>query len=336
MEHFNRTHSGAYDENRISSVSSNDSGMKQSYSEYAESIGSTRSRPISIIPSYMNANVPKRKPVVPKSPISIKSTPTTPLTPSAPLATALLLLAIAAEPHLSTIPYLKMMLRRHRYSGIVLLGSAEHATRLKQIKMDIYALLGQLGQEVSLQMEMQENWAAEETSRTVSKVTDGKDPIQGVLCSPEYASDPGGSEILDIDEGQLDRSWKSSVAFLHTIAKSTLPNFRHTEHKQNSVSGLFLMTSATDLSPMSAVYKAGCDTLLKQLAESSAVKNVTVDHAENVLIPELEPAEETNGNANGLTAAAVPLDPAPDDYQAPPESPTKLWNMWALQMGAND
>ena len=115
-----------------------------------------------------------------------------------------------------------------------------------------------------------------------------------------------------------------------------MPNLTSNGHLHRGLGGYFLVTGPTETtSPRVSVHKAACDTFVALLADQNAANGLIVDYAENVYIPEPEPVEvngklhpsERNGLGNGDVAEFNPG-----------ESPTKLWNMWALQeqLGAAD
>lgn len=330
-----------------SSVYSNDSYKRHTYSEYADSTTSTSSRPISFTPSYMNnaPQVPARKPVGSKRPPSdLKSAatalppielPTARSPPSAPVPApnhvvkGLLILAIAAKPHPSTLSYVEMILNRGSFLGIVIMGNAEQETELKELKMNIYALLGKLGIEGGAHLELQKDWSAANITEIMSKAVKDTDPINGVLCTPSYdAGKSVDAEILSLDEDELQSPWKFSVGFLHSIAKSTLPRMQPKRNTGRANKLFFLVTEPKETTAISHLYETTCDNILTQLSGSSNLSGITIAYAQDVLIPEPEPPR-TNGNTD-FSAKAGPIDPDVGDF-APGESPTRLWGMWALQ-----
>ncbi|KAK3710486.1 hypothetical protein LTR37_010329 [Vermiconidia calcicola] len=338
MDHFYKRNASPFEENRLSSATSYDSMKKPADSDYAESTTSSSDRPASTVPSYMNAWVPARKPIVPRrglravnGDLGVMQAADLPSTPPPAPAKGVLLLVIAALPHPATISYVEMMLKRGLYSELWIVGSTEQETELKRVKMSIYALLGKLSLEVGVHLELQKRWSESEVSEAVSKASRAGDPIHGVLCSPAYDGNISqGSDILALDESEFQRPWTYSVGFLHSLAKATLPIMRGKGHIQHGVSGLFLITPPTESSATSSVYKAACDRFVDLIAEANASSELTVAYADTVLIPEPEPVR-TNGTPN-LPIPSRTKDPDEYDFAAG-ESPTKLWNLWALQDG---
>lgn len=300
---------------------------------------SASSRPISFTPSYGNT-VPPRKPVGSKRPPSeLKGVynptqsepvelPTARSPPSAPLPVlkGMLVLAIAATPHPSTISFVQIMLKRGSYSGITIVGNSEQETELKQLKMNIYGLLGKMGLEMAVQLELQETWTESEISTVVSKAVGDNDLVNGVLCSPSYdGTRYSDSNILSLDESQLQWPFSYSIGFLHNLARSLLPKMRPKMDIRGNVAP-FLVTEPTETTAISHFYETACENIVTQLAETSGFSGLTIAYAQDVLIPESEPLD-TNDSLD-LSIHDGPVD---TDTDFAPDSPTKLWGMWALQ-----
>lgn len=338
MERFYRTNP---EQSRASSVYSTESTKRHTaYSEYAESMTSTSSRPLSFTPpSYMNT-VPPRKPVGKRQPAEPKEVytaaapielPTARSPPSAPLPVAkgLLVIAIAASPHPSTKSYVEMMLKRGTYSGVVMIGNVEQEIELKQLKMSMYALLGKLSLEIGVQMELQTDWTEENISSAISKAVQEGELISGVLCSPSYDGNrPSDGGILSADQSQLQWPWKYSVGFLHSVAKCTLSKMRTSRDLRRANASSFLVTEPTETTAVSHLYETACENIVTQLQETGGIPGLAIAYAQDVLIPEPEPLD-TNGKES-LSSQAGPVDPDIGEF-SPGESPTRLWGMWALQ-----
>ena len=345
MERFYR----GVEQSRASSVYSNDSVKRHTYSDYADSMTSTSSRPISFTPSYMN-KIPQRKPVasarsatdmksvgVPlpielptaRSPPSVLAPVQVPVPAQAPVVKGLLVIAIAATMHPSTSSYIEMILKRGSYSGIVMIGRPEQEKELKELKMNIYALLGKLSLEAGVHLALQNEWSSSSISDATAKAFPEIEIINGVLCCPSYDANLAKNlDILSVDEDQLQLPWQLSVGFLHSIAKSTLPKMRPKTNVGRNNNLYFLVTEPTETTAISNLYETTCENVVTQLAENSSLSGITVAYAHDVLIPEPEPLK-TNGSLD-LSARAGPMDPDVGDF-APGESPTRLWGMWALQ-----
>ena len=253
--------------------------------------------------------------------------------PPAPVATkrtGVLLLVLAAEVHAETVRFVETALKQRAYSSIAIIGNKEHEPPIKQLKMEMYGLVGKLGRDMGVQTHTRADGSEEALSAVVAQALNGRHGLQGVLCSLAY--DDGGErsagDLLSLEQEELWRSWLGSFGFLHGVAKATLPLLRSARDHADDPS-LFLVIQAAARSPIAAINKAACDTLLRQLGTASTSQGVTIDFAESVLIPEPESIAPTNGvpklRTNGF--ASEPQE----SIFSPGESPTKLWNMWALQ-----
>lgn len=366
MEQFSRANPSAMRDEKTSSVYSTGSASTRTTGYRKSSADSSSSRPTSYTPSYMNA-VPARKPAPPRTPlnghsnnhsngstatqpIDIAASPQTPdrRTPSVNVKKGSLFLFIADAIHPSTLIYLETMLRRGAYSNIAVIGRQAQEKELKALKIQVYALLGKLSHSsVGVEVKMRETWDEKgivDILNEAMKANGSGEPVNGVLCSPVY----GGEEkagMMDMSEEQLGVPWKNSVGFLHGVAKAAFPNMR-------TAAGLFAVTGPTQHSPISTFYKTACESLIDLLAEDTATSGAAIVHAENVLVPEPEPeprpiSHDDNGqqqrikSMNGIQIPPQQPGPVHDQYDppdfAPSESPTKLWNMWALheQLGAD-
>nr|POF17069.1 hypothetical protein CFP56_57884 [Quercus suber] len=330
-----------------SSTADNDSSVTRSstYLDYRSSIDTTPSRPISHyasssraslrsgsrqgipLPSYMaNYQQGTAHLATKAQPITIPARVPVP----APVKPAVVrqgtvLIAIAAEPPTSTIFYLNVLLRRHAYAGIAIVGTAEHAETIKQLKIDTYALAGRLKQELSVTTHVPASWEGEEMGAVLQQIAsrDGSEQLRAVMCAPEY--DGMSNDLLSLEHDEVARSWQRSVGFLHAVAKSSIPSMA------GEVRGaVFAVLASTAHSPAALVNKAATNTLVRQLDTSYASsRGLAIGHAEQLLIPDPEPevevaAAETEGTRH------EEKEYADADFK-PSESPTKLWNMWALQ-----
>ena len=86
----------------------------------------------------------------------------------------------------------------------------------------------------------------------------------------------------------------------------------------------FLVTEPTETTAISHLYETACENIVTQLAETSGFSGLTIAYAHDVLIPEPQPLD-TNDDLD----LSTPGGPVDTDYA--PDSPTKLWGMWALQ-----
>lgn len=247
------------------------------------------------------------------------------------MSKGILLVAIADEPHAKTVSYIEMMLKRGAYSKIVLLGPQWREPELKQLKMNIYAVLGRLSLEAGIQLELQNDWDELGISNVVSRLQSG-DAIHGVLCSPMLRSAKFDTELgsdgpspLELDEQEFESQWKHTVAFLRNVAKATI-SFSPSSNERSTLPRLFLVTDPGKISTVDRIYKAACDKLMATIDFRD--RGMIVAYADTVLIPEPE-TEGKNGKLDLDTHEHFYNGDA-DDFPAG-ESPTKLWNMWALQ-----
>ena len=330
MERFNRANPGAV-QSSSSSVYSTDSLKETVDSAYSASTASVHSRTAPTAPSYMRATVPPRKPVTPRLAPSAngKFEKRTTFAERKPFPKGILLLAVGGSSHPSTVSYIEMMLKRGSYKEVMIVGYTGHEEELKRLKIDIYALLGKLGKEIGVTVISQEHWTPVDFANAVTKAVEGGDAVHGVLCSPAYEET---HDVLSADEKDLELSWRSSIGFIHRVAKATTPHFRSDRIAQTGIdpvqagtSDVFLVTSPPRKASF-ALNQAACDTLLRMLAETTAAKAISVDYADNILIPEPE-GVDINGEAQPVGNEHLGFDPT----FTPGESPTKLWNMWALQ-----
>ncbi|KAK0278800.1 hypothetical protein LTR35_009065 [Friedmanniomyces endolithicus] len=291
----------------------------------APSISSASSKPSSR-PSYMNYQetslaASKRTEIVVDTQISAP--------PSRYHGTLLVL--IVAEIHPQAIHFVRTWLKRWPFEAISVVGTPKYEAGIKQLKMEIYRLTGKLGWEVSVHTHLQAEWNSREIAATLDKLQAGSAPrrdVRGVLCCISYGSSSKlEEEVLRLEEAELAESWQQSVGCLHSAATAIIPRLQQSDAPQ---SDMFLVLEPSERSPVAVINKAACDALLDQLRTGSASKHLSIDHAERVLLPELEP-EVTNGTSddhhNGYHA---------DDTDfAAFESPTKLWAMWQNEEGGS-
>jgi hypothetical protein len=223
-----------------------------------------------------------------------------------------------------------MMLKRGSYSGIVIIGSAEQEQELKQLKMNIYALLGKMSLEVGVHLELQTTWTGSDISTAVSKAIQESEVVNGVLCSPCYDGNRSvNSDILSMDEDTLHWPWRYSIGFLHSTAKSLLPRMRPKMGIGRANVAYFLVTEPQETTALTHLYETTCENIVTQLAETSGYQGLTIAYAQDILIPEPEPLNK-NGSLD-LSAQAGPIDSDVGAFDPEDSSPTKLWGMWAMQ-----
>lgn len=326
-----------------STTPTTDSGPQStaSYLDDRSSIDTTPSRPISHHvsssrasprpqsrraappPSYMQ-NYQPSSPANRTQPIPISGLQARAVaTPEPALAQrGLLLLALAADPPTSMIYYLSILLKRHAYSEIVIVGSPTRDSAIKQLKNDIYGLVGGLKMQIGVSTHTNARWDEEggDLAATTQEALEGEDPIGAVVCTPEYDGVEG--DLLTLDSRELARSWMLSVGFVHAVARSAIPRMT----TDDNAPAVFAVLASTAHSPAALVNKAATNTLVRQLDISYAsARGLAIGLAEQILVPDPEPVEE-------VPVAATPVQGnyAEPEFK-PSESPTRLWNMWALQ-----
>ncbi|KAK5121351.1 hypothetical protein LTR85_005517 [Meristemomyces frigidus] len=326
--------------------SNGDTGSKstsyQAARDYAESLGSqaparpSPSAPVSTTsrsssrpssrPSFMNYQgggaEGKTQPVAVPQPVS----PAAPA--AAPRVPGVVLLYMATGVHNKTMQYLQIALKRRAYASIAIIGSKEHEPAIKQLKMEIYGLIGKLGREMGVQTHTRLGNGEQELDAIVQEAVRGGSVLQGVLCSLGYAEDEtAGTDILSVDRADFERSWQTSVGTLHGIAKAAIPLLTSGNNDLDHPK-FFLVVETAQHTPASIVTKAACDTLLRQLSTAYTSRDLLINHAEKVLVEEPEPVRRKSVPAlhtDGFSAGPT------ESVFTPGDSPTKLWNMWALQ-----
>ncbi|KAF2169106.1 hypothetical protein M409DRAFT_20335 [Zasmidium cellare ATCC 36951] len=347
------------DDGRASSVYSESSDHRQTHLD-SRNGSRNGSRHASYTPSYMSNIAAKSTEAltirttqsreggsrpIPPSPLN-STTPQVVDTPSIPPPSpsgppGLLLVLIANTVHPSTIFYLEMLLNRQTFSGILFVASKSQEAALKQLKMDVYALIGRLRQELVVAVHMKHEWNQVEMETFAAEATKHGDGLQGVICCPEF--DETGTadvDVLTLGGDQLERSWNQSVSFLHAAIKATaihlLTRCKPVNPASNGLSArtrrgpFFLVAGSTTYTSASKITKSACDTLVLQLERATQAKGLTVGFAEALLIP--EPSREPPPKpGDELPVETETYDAGHEDYEfVPSESPTKLWSSWAL------
>ncbi|KAK3624626.1 hypothetical protein LTR56_014388 [Elasticomyces elasticus] len=352
------------DLSRASSVYSSDSSRKPTYLDYSSSIdessrpGSVRAardyveslsatpsrgapltpsttssstRPSSR-PSYMNyqstSTLASSRPVEVTHNRTASSVTTIPadtqaITPYQHSSTLLVLVFAEVSPLL--LQYIQIWLKKWSFTAIAVVGDPTYESDIKQLKMDIYGLVGKLTREVSVHTHIQEDWSGSELASTWNTITKkANSEIRGLLCSTSYGS-KAGHDIMSVSEADFAQSWQGSVGRLHGAARALLPQLL----KYPAGDVMFLVLDPTEQSGTSGINKVACEALLRQLQAAHELDQVTIDYADLVLIPEPEPeetSESIDDHQNGYYAH--------DAGFAASESPTKLWAMWQGMEGA--
>ncbi|KAI7347750.1 hypothetical protein KC320_g7044 [Hortaea werneckii] len=287
-------------------------------------------------PSFMNYQAPPSA-VKPEPPAVAQeqTAPEPPQRKTVPKA-GLLLVITAGRIHEQTKKHLEVMLKKRLYTGVAVVGLQEHEAAIKQFKMDIWGLIGKLGREMGAHAHFFPDLAEGSILRAVSAAVEGND-LGAVLCNVDY---PGSAEkdLTLMARDEMLRSWNFSVGFLHSVAKPTMPLLLPGSSTNADPGLTFLLTETGASNPATVLSRAACEALFRELQTRYAEQGMTVEHADRVLIPEPEPVPE-KPTANGVPPlqtngfAQQPLDEP--EFTAG-ESPTKLWNMWALAQEIGD
>jgi len=285
-------------------------------------------------PSFMNyqngaaAESLKRKPIPPQR----ANQPSVPEGANGIATTAggtLVVFIGGVEVHSATIRYLGIALQRRRYDYIGIVGSEILAATLKQLKIDVYGLIGKFGRETGVQVSLLANFSGESITRAIEEVCKSG-MAKGVLCEITYG-DSDAADLLSIDGNEFGITWEKSVRLLHAVARATVPMLSSATPLQLDQPAFFLVLDYPVQDMVSSFYKTACDSLLRSLRDQFSHGNLTIGHAANVLIPRPEPID-TNGNDKTPVGVSEgePLELTPG------ESPTKLWNMWAMHEQLGD
>lgn len=251
------------------------------------------------------------------------------------------MLAIGALPA-STLSDLEILLGKQNFSSITVVAGPEHAAALKQLKMDIYALIGKLRREIAVATTIKDTWQQIDIEEIIQDVTRSGSGIQGVLCSPQFETGLTDPSILSMEDGELEGCLETSLTFLHSVSKATIvhllsrckpsagalnDSFRTTPRGPS-----FLVTGQQATSPAARIAKAACDSLILQLAQATSTQRLAVGYTDALLIPEPKRVDTAQASDGPIMQPEIPWSPTYEDSVfTPGESPTKLYAMWAMQ-----
>ncbi|SMQ45197.1 unnamed protein product [Zymoseptoria tritici ST99CH_3D7] len=253
----------------------------------------------------------------------------------------LLLVLVAGSIPASMMDYLEMLLGRQNFSGLIIAATQEQEVLVKKLKMDIYGLIGRMEKELGVSIHLKDGWSQAGVETTLQEITGTGESVQGILCCPDFGS-AEGSDILDLDEDDLEKSWKKSMGFLHAASRASIrpliEQCKKSRHLPKDTSGrgphgpFFLVTGSAPQTAVSQITKSACDNLLNQLARATSSDDLIVGYTEALLIPDpvvIDGLADGNDlplrsrNGNGIH------HDADDEPFIASESPTKLWNMWS-------
>ncbi|KAH9823725.1 hypothetical protein Tdes44962_MAKER04469 [Teratosphaeria destructans] len=292
------------------------------------------SRPNSARPSFMNYNNGAAAEELRRKPLPVLQTPVEAPAPPKEQAGQLIVF-VGTELQQSTLRYVEIALQRKRFSGIAYVGSEEQAAALKQLKMDTYGVIGKLGLEAGVRIQYQQGHSPDSVKMAVEAVMKSAGDVQAVLCSLAYNTPETAAtaNILDVESNGLQTAWESSVGFLHSVARATIPTMIASSKASPQFSGFLLIQESAAQDPVSLFMQSSANALLRQLREAcgSATPNLDIGNAAGVLVPLPEPIKP-NGHEhaprqNGQAASEI-YQPGVDFSGG--ESPTKLYSMWAM------
>lgn len=264
--------------------------------------------------------------------------------PSAPARQSRIVAIITSQSAPTGIQrHLQSILGTHKAEEVLLIGPNENV--LKQIKMECYTVAGQLGQDVSVQLVPNHGPPNMETLLQTLKGTPGT-ALSGVLLALPSDSRLGpldaDQDILDLEEQDLEVAWQSAIQTIHSMAKQTIPSmprYSNGDSVDSPILGsystaqkpFFVIDNGTPSQPLPSFIRSAQDNLLQDIARSRLASGVDVGYASEFLFPPDPkqvaqqaaidiPRLQTNGYA---TSGAI--------TPSTQESPTKLWNLWAMQ-----
>lgn len=303
------------------------SGSSRQYHASQNSSSSLRRQLPVAIPSYMSYHDgTTTRSTHGRQPPPLETRSPAPTAATETVRNGLLLIVVTGKPIASLLSYITTLLRRGSYASIAIVGNSSHQDLLKQLKMDVYATIGRLRQEAAIYVHVRNEWTDDIIDGIIREVIEQNPNLQAVLAVPLYPNQSRPQDgILEATQDHLAHSWQTSLGLLHSVARHTLRRFP----VQTPRSGLFLLADEAPQSPLGIVSKGACDALIKQLAMEYETRNLVIGHAEEILVSTARTAETSLDDPMYLPAQDDRFVNT-DDF-APSESPTRLWNMWALQ-----
>ena len=226
-----------------------------------------------------------------------------------------ILVVLSTVPHPDTLHFLGILLRQQRFSDIIITGLATRELEIKQMKMDLFALLGSLRQEVGVHVLLRPDGEANSLELAVTDAMTRTGGGGAVLCVPSYDEATSRSnDVLAVGPSALEQSWRNSVGFVHDVARQTLQKVT-----------TFAVISPAMQTPTSVVNEAACSALLTELRRVRSNGNVTIGYADNILVADASWVDDDT-----VSSSEGDLQPVSHESGSG-ESPTKLWNMWSLQ-----
>lgn len=222
--------------------------------------------------------------------------------------------------------YLHTAIDLHNIQSISILGREEAV--LKQTKMDAYTVAGKMQRNIQVQTIMLESVEdGESISRALNWLGEGN--VTGVLfCVEKQSSDLHSPErdILDYDSLDLDRSWRSSILAVHSVARYTIPLMSDMDNTP-----FFLLDVDPASQRLPSINETTQTALLESIARSQIAAGVIIGYAKDHLLPPPPPSLPAKNEQR--SQVAIPKNGYTNPTPKSPlgESPTKLWGLWAMQ-----
>jgi hypothetical protein len=266
-----------------------------------------------------------------------------PAPPTAPQNIGVLLLVIAGSPSRHLKSYVQSALVKDTaIAEVLVVGEAKDEQAIKQLKVELYGLAGNLKRELSLRVELSQGAVTEDQLRQhLSGVLDSKSQtggeadkkeLHGVLCDlDERESQP--LDVLEIETAALMDQWLHSVGFVHAVARTSIPLLRVAAHRAAQATPstehtarqpFFATTLSSSAAASTSMHTTGLRTLLDSLS-TLGNREITFASADILLAPEPEPIVQEH---QPVVAPTNGWSQDPAEF-SPGESPTKLWGMWS-------
>ena len=252
---------------------------------------------------------------------------------------ALLLLLPATAPS-KLQEYLHSIVSVYGMEEVILVGKDEDV--LKKTKMDCYTVAGKTERNVSVRTHViTSSQDTAELANTIEQLASGT--LFGVLLCQQSSTIMHTGDILDMDTDDISRDWLSTMIPLHATARQTIPLLSRaiTNTSTPSQRPFFLIDPRPEATNVNPFHTAIQSSLLESIIRSPAATGVTIGYAHDILPPPRKPVEKAalplaidipvrQANGTGLggigQGALTPGALTPGSG----ESPTKLWNLWAM------
>lgn len=246
-----------------------------------------------------------------------------------------------------------------------MLATQQYEEVLKQLKMEFYGLAGSLQMELGVHLIFQQDWSGLAVRQSLEEVLgsarkasgtgtvgsaaaklDGNGAekkavskaLRAVICDLKIAP-PDEADVLELETSDLEAQWRLSVGLVHAVAQSTVPHLRVSAVQQPAVAEAaqslrcpFFITTIPSVGKPSrlSLHETSVRALLDNLSQSSSRHGVLMGFADQLLLPDPEPAPAPQTSNTIVAPTGGWNDTDTGDFSAG-ESPTKLWGLWAQQ-----